>query len=97
MDRMNITDVASKPEADLADMDKRLDFIQGRLIANNEIIQLADRKAQTLLRLVLGLFMIAFVGVPPTVMSLPATVTVSPRPPVKVSARVASPSRLSRC
>lgn len=70
MNRMTITDAASKPEADLADMDKRLDFIQERLIANNEIIQLADRKAQTLLRLVLGLFMIAFVGVPPTVMSL---------------------------
>ena len=66
MNHMTITDAA--PDRD--DMAKRLDFIQGRLISNNEMIQLADRKAQTLLRLVLGLFMIAFVGVPPTVMSL---------------------------
>ncbi len=44
--------------------------VESRLRANLEQIQLADRKAQTLLRLVLGLFMVAFVGVPPTVMSL---------------------------
>ncbi len=64
-----VTTDSPQGEVDALPLD-RLALIESRLRANTEMIQMADRKAQMLLRLVLGLFMIAFVGVPPTVMSL---------------------------
>jgi hypothetical protein len=48
----------------------RLLLVQTMLKINADMIKFADRKAQMLLRLALGLFMVAFVGVPPAVVAL---------------------------
>ena len=48
----------------------RLELVEKVLMANSELIRFADRKAQLLLRLVIGLFMVAFIGVPPAVVAL---------------------------